>query len=148
MEDHPFEGWSGLGCYEHGMIKNEEGRYEIAVGPKILNPEYPDDGRIWDDDFNEFSRKVNVVLEDINTGEEKVIECHVFDFKAHSYNSYPCNKGEKASFNVENGVVQTGIAYPESWNAKEGWPYAPDYMGASVIEFKGTMLTLLKRTIG
>ena len=137
VEDHPFENWWGLGCYENGIIKNKEGRYEIAVGPKILNPEYPDNGRVWGVDFNDFSKKINVVLEDKNTGEEINIECHVFDYKAHSYNSYSDETGEVARFNVENGIVQTGIAYPNSWNAKEGKPYAPDRMGASIIEFKG-----------
>ncbi|MDO4304184.1 MAG: hypothetical protein Q4D94_09735 [Bacillota bacterium] len=47
---------------------------EIQLCLKILNAEYPDDGRLWDVDFLGYSRKINVVLEDVHTGEEKVIE--------------------------------------------------------------------------
>lgn len=142
VEYHPFDDWCGIAYNESGIQKNQEGRYKIAVGPRILNPEYPDDGKVWGDDFNGFSHNVNIVLESKITGEEKVVECYVSDIKAHSYNSYPdgqpYNTGDVAEFNVENGIVQTGIAYPHSSNAKKDMACSTEHMGASVIEFMGS----------
>ncbi len=140
---NPFENWGavGKGRYGPGVQKDEDGRYKIAVGPKILNAEYPDNGRLWDDDFIGYSRKIDVVLEDIYTGEEKIIECVASDLKAHSYNKYPdeqpYNTGDVASFDVENGIIQTGIAYPRSSNARDSKACSTEHMGGSIIEFAG-----------
>ena len=53
--------------------------------------------------------------------------------KAHTYNTY----GNIASFTVDNGILQTGIAYPNSWNATHETPFAVDHIDGSSIEFVG-----------
>ena len=49
-------GMAGKGKYPDGIQKDENGYYKIAVGPRILNPNYPDNGRIWETDFNDNQR--------------------------------------------------------------------------------------------
>lgn len=75
---------------------------------------------------------------------KKTIECRICDIKAHTYNEYPTelhpsdNRDEgMASFDVENGIVQTGIAYLNSYNSKEGIQFAPEHINSSIIEFCG-----------
>lgn len=50
---------------------------------------------------------------------------------------YLINVGYK-SFHIDSGWVQTGIAYPYSWNASDGIPCSPINVDGSVIEFVGT----------
>ena len=120
-----------------GVQKDDQGRYKVAVGPKVLDPDYPDDGKIWRDDFGEYP-VLRVVLRHNETGEEKVIECVIEQIKAHSYNIYPYedqdNKGESAFYEVENGLVQTGIRYPNAGNPSI---HAENNNDSSVIEFFG-----------
>ncbi len=141
----------GKGEYPKGLQKDGE-RYKIAVGPKILDPEYPDDGRIWKEDFEKDSEgyygRITLILEHKSTGKEKVIECVVTDLKAHSYNTYPdgqpYNTGDIVSFDVENGFIQTGIAYPESSNARGPQAFAEESSEGNVIEFAGHELDFKK----
>ncbi len=144
----PVDNWGlpGKGGYQGGVQINEEGRYEIAVGPKILNPDYPDDGKIWDTDFEE-NQRINLIVENRKSGLTETIECVVVDLKAHTYNQYP--EGHEndtlpyaVSFDVENGIVQTGIvqtgiAYPNSVNAEWEDAFAYENIDGSVIEFAG-----------
>ena len=53
VEFFPKENWStiGYGAYLTDVNKDEEGRYKIAVGPRILIPDYPDTGRLWAEDY-------------------------------------------------------------------------------------------------
>ena len=140
---NPLENWGALGkgAYGAGVQKDTEGRYKIAVAPKIIDYNYPDNGKIWGNDFTNFSNKINLVLEEKNTGERKIIECIVTDYKAHSYNKYPDGHsyitGDTASFNIENGLIQTGISYPNSVNAEKSEACSPRTMAGSVIEFAG-----------
>lgn len=50
---YPNDKWGivGGGNYSEGLQKTEDGRYKIAVAPKILVPSYPDDGKIWKSDL-------------------------------------------------------------------------------------------------
>lgn len=136
---YPRENWFAIGSVE-GMQRDDEGRYMIAVAPKILLPNYPDEGKIWGDDFKGVSKKVNVVLENKTTGEEMTVKCIVTDFKAHSYNKYPyesgVESGDVAIYDIESGIIQTGIAYPNSVNAQTN-PFDMNHKDASVIEFVG-----------
>lgn len=63
------------------------------------------------------------------------------DFKAHSYNTYPdgqpYNTGDIVNFDVENGLIQTGITYPGSSNARGPQAFAKDHSDGNVIEFAG-----------
>lgn len=133
---YPTRNWGivGKGKYGGGVQKDEEGRYKIAVGPKILDPFYPDNGKLWHDDFENWSQQIDILLENKYTGAQKLIECVVVDVKAHTYNIYPKDTGETASFNVESGLIQTGIAYPNSSNTLS---FARDTISGSVIEFAG-----------
>ena len=142
----PKKNWGlvGGGSYPPGIQKDEEGRYKVAVGPKIINPNYPNNGKIWTDDFKEFPQALKVVLEHEETGEEKVIECVVSDYKAHTYNTYPEKhpnvSDDIAVFDVESGLLQTGIAYPYSWNADNSSGFSEKNIDGSVIEFAGQEL--------
>lgn len=93
---------------DDGSVVNEDGRYWIAVGPKVLNPDYPDSGRIWEGvDGLEFGINVDIKLVNEETGEELFIYAVVGDVKSHTYS---------------NGIVQTGYPYPNSYNASsEGY---------------------------
>ena len=146
---NPLDNWGapGKGDYPTGIQKDATtGRYKVAVGPKIINSQYPDTGKIWDgyDGINK-GIEIDVIVKDKN-GNLKTIECVVVDFKAHTYSNYPDGHpshnltGDTASFNVGNGLIQTGIAYPNSWNADKGQSFAPNHSNATVIEFAGHAL--------
>ena len=128
----PKSSWGlpGNGEYGEGVQKDANGRYKVAVGPKIIDPKYPDEGKIWEDDFKYFNRNIDAVLEHVSTGAVIVLECISTDIKAHSFNKY----GDTASFNVESGLLQTGIRYPKASN---GLAFAPNNIDGSVIEFAG-----------
>lgn len=145
IELHPRESWGiiGKGRYE-GFHQNSKGQYEVAVGPRIVDPDYPDDGKIREEDIEGFSGYFVVYLTNKETNEQKIIECVVADIKAHSYNTYPdghpYDTGDVAEFDVANGIMQTGIAYPHSWNASQKESFASDNIDGSIIEFAGSEL--------
>jgi len=124
-------GLAGGGGYT-GQALKENGRYRVAVGPKILRPNYSDDGRVLADDFNGFNKNIRVVLEHKTTKVQKELLCVIKDTKTHTFNKIPRNTGTTASFNVESGYVQTGIRYPD---AAFGRTIAPENMDGSVVEF-------------
>ena len=80
-----------------------------------------------------------VVIAD-KEGNEKIIKCITGEVKAHTYNRYPPETGEIASFEIDSGLVQTGIAYPNSYNALHGTPFSEDNIDSSIIEFRGQEL--------
>jgi len=146
---NPLDDWGapGKGSYPTGIQKDATtGRYKVAVGPQIINSQYPDTGKIWDgyDGINK-GIEIDVIVKD-KSGNLKNIECVVVDFKAHTYNNYPDGHpshnltGDTASFNVGNGLIQTGIAYPNSWNADKGLSFSSKDINATVIEFAGHVL--------
>ena len=108
-----------------------EGRYNIAIGPRIMNPKYKDDGEILEEDFLAFSRCVDVVIKKKEGGQQRKLECYVFMWKAHTYNTYN-NADMTVTANVENGIFQTGIRYPNAKNNKE---WAEENDDGSVVEF-------------
>jgi hypothetical protein len=140
----PRINWGGPGGGKYPIgVNKENGKYKVAVGPKFANPNYPDNGRLWTDyDGLRKGIEFSVTLKHRTTGEHKIIECVIDDWKAHTYNKYPdghaFNTGDIASFNVENGIIQTGIAYPNSWNAGGVLACSPEHMESlHVIEFCG-----------
>ena len=124
--------------------KDANGFYQIAVGPKVLDPNYPDTGRIWASDFN-FPYRIDAVLEHRATGEQRVLECITHSSgKAHTFNRYPHELHPRnhlflpdttVSFNADSGIHQTGIAYPLSWNAENESQFALAHLDGSTIEF-------------
>jgi hypothetical protein len=154
-------GWRDLSNGE--KVKQYGDRYEVAVAPKILNPYYPDNGKIWNDDFYGFSRFIDVVVRYVGSKELYTIKCIVTDQKAHSYNEYPNGHIDEPSKNVSdakvydqngkeipNGIMQTGIRYPRAvqieWeNGKKEDPVEIENMNdGSVIEFYGAYIDSLE----
>jgi RHS repeat-associated protein len=124
-------------------VTDGQGRYRILVGPKVIDANYPDKGKVSGTDFK-YPIRINVVLENEATSDLKTIECIVeASAKAHTYNKYPDGHPDDkkvsatGNFKIENGLFQTGIAYPNSWNAKYETPFALDNIDASSIEFLG-----------
>jgi hypothetical protein len=115
-----------------GKPLKENGRYRVAVGPKILRPNYSDDGRVLADDFNGFNKNIKVILEHKTTKVQKELLCVIKDTKTHTFNKIPRDTGATASFDVDSGYVQTGIRYPD---AAFGRTIAPENMDSSVVEF-------------
>lgn len=121
-----------------------DGFYQIAVGPRVLEPDYPDTGRIWASDFN-FPYRIDAILEHRTTGEQKLLECITHSSgKAHTFNRYPHDlhprnnlflPGTTASFDVDSGIHQTGVAYPLSWNAANESQFDLNHLDGSTIEF-------------
>ena len=104
-----LKGRDGLTVIElsNGAVVDENGRYWIAVGPKVLNPNYPDAGRIWDGyDGLKLGTEIDAIIRNKVTNEELCIRAIVGDLVAHTY-----GKGGE-------GIVHNGIPYPNSWNAK------------------------------
>ncbi|MDR1689742.1 MAG: hypothetical protein LBS21_14205 [Clostridiales bacterium] len=92
-------------------------------------------------ELNPFSRHIEVELEHKADGSKKIIKCFVKHIKAHSYSNYPDEHANislsttSASFPaLENGIIQTGIRYPNAANATVA---ARNYADGSVIEFCG-----------
>jgi hypothetical protein len=112
----------------------------VAVGPRLIYKDYPDNGKCETEDFSGFSRYMEVELEHITTGTSKTIKCVISDVKAHTYNKYPdahkdvSSMVNSASFSVDNGILQTGIRYPQANNELV---VGTGNMDGSVIEFKG-----------
>jgi len=135
----PVENWAMFGSgryYPQEVGRGIERRLNVAVGPRIVDYTYSNCGRLQKAEFLVFAKRLDVVLKLKETGEERIIRCIVHDIKAHSYNQYPHNTGTTANFDVENGVVQTGIAYP---NRSGGGAVntVPDHSDSSIIEFCG-----------
>ena len=127
---------------------NEEvnGKYSVAIGPKLMNPKFPDDGLLNKDDFKAFDKNIELLLRERGTNKTKTIQCHVCDWKAHTYNKYPdkryqkvkrnrnphnINSNEIVSTTVESGFYQTGIRYPYADNSG----FEINHVDGSIIEF-------------
>lgn len=142
-----IEDWgrAGGGTYT-GMdiLTEDKKRYQIAVGPKVLNPKYSDTGKLEDDDFEAYTKEIEVELvkKDDNT-KTWTLQCYRKDLKAHTYNNYPDGHEGESSDKVEvhdekdnlieNGLVQTGIRYPKASGDQEDW--ARDHFDGSIVEF-------------
>jgi hypothetical protein len=131
----------GGGNNEGEAKKDSQGRYLVCVGPRIFYKKYSDLDKLEKEDLSGFSRHIQVELEHKTDGSKKIFNCYVENLKAHSYSKYPDNHSDvslstaSASFpNLENGIVQTGIRYP---NASNPIVASRDYADSSVIEFSG-----------
>ena len=99
---------------ENGVLTDDEGRYWIAVGPKVMNPAHADNAECSATEMN-YGTKIDVVLEDQN-GNKVYVYCVVGCCKAHTY---------------PDGIHQTGNAFP---NGTDPHPRNAD---DSVVEFVG-----------
>ena len=144
LEGKYFEGKNTLGWYSQEPMPNRnaekylnglekigstyvanEGRYVIALGPNVVLPDYPLEGKIAADEFP-YGLNVDVIITDKN-GEEYYIPCTFGDVKAHTY---------------PNGLYQTGEAYPNAYgNPKDEEAHA----NGSTVEFvTGESLGILR----
>ena len=154
--------------YQGGSTpKDENSRYRVVVGPRVINPNYPDIGRIWTDyDGLSFPVRIDAILEHRTTGQSKIIECSaVRGGKAHTFNNYPDSlydinarhprdaehpitgellfkgnimmqvlNGDTGNA-IDSGLIQTGIAYPNSWNSTNESQVALANRDSSTVEF-------------
>ena len=128
-------------------VVDSSGRIKIVVGPKVLDENYSDKGKILADDF-EFPVYIDVVLVNKETGDIKILECIVRKGgKAHTYNTYPDGHERnqyyvdgEAWFDIESGLYQTGIVYPNATNKNYESQLAYGNMDGSTIEFVGKNL--------
>ena len=136
---NPYEVWGapGKGNYKYRPMKDDEGNYIVCVGPKVLDFYYADSGKLWESEIEH--RYLTILLENEKTGEQISKNCYVLTNKAHTYNTYPdghenSTLGE-ARFDIDSGWFQTGISYPNSYNASGSAALAPDNVDGSIIEF-------------
>mgnify|MGYP000921563651 CR=1 FL=1 len=111
-----------------GQLTDKDGRYWVAVGPKVLKTNYPNNGKCNADDFKaDWGRKLDAVIKD-KSGKLYYVPCVVGDIKAHTY---------------PNGIYQTGYKYPN------GTECAKNNVDGSIIEFcgKGSLSGFTEYTI-
>lgn len=128
--------------YPEYQNKDERGRFKVAVAPKILYPDYPRFGEVISDDFNGFSKDISVYLKNIKGGSDLKVLCVVSDLKAHSFDHYPyshdqspLHKDTEGYVDIPDGLIQTGIAYPKSDNAKYSLACSSEHMNGTIVEF-------------
>ncbi len=98
----------------NGALVDSEGRYWVAVGPNVMNPDHQGNQKCTAAEMK-YGTKIDVVVTDAN-GNKCYIPCVVGDCKAHTY---------------PNGIYQTGDAFP---NGTDSHPQNND---GSVVEFCG-----------
>lgn len=146
---YPCNNWFvlGMGKKYPKVCRKIDGRWAVAVGPEILEKNYDKKGKVLEEDFYSFSKCIEVHLIHKNNNSKYVMECQVVDLKAHTYTDYGY-KNKKTGKNkdnikkarvipkdLQNGLIQTGIRYP---NATNGWRISPiNNMDGSIIEFCG-----------
>ena len=147
----------GPGLAELPLIDAASGRIRICVGPRILDPNYPDTGRVQADDFS-LPIDVDVILRHRSTGHQRTLHCIVMrgGVKAHSFNHYPhpqhprnhLFRNEQVMFpGIQSGMHQTGIAYPLSWNSRDESQWSEGHMDGSTVEFRESR-TIVENALG
>ena len=91
----------------NGSVVDGNGRHWIAVGPRVLNENYPNEGRLrLNEDGLQYNVKVDVLIKNRSTGKLCYIYTIVGDFRAHTYNP-------DATW---NGIIYSGRPYPNANN--------------------------------
>lgn len=98
----------------NNLYTDAEGRYWVAVGPNVMNPDHGADEEITLDEM-QYGTKIDIVVLDKKTGNEYYIPAVVGDVKAHT---------------APDGIYQTGFGFP-------GNEDAPEHNDGSTIEFIG-----------
>jgi hypothetical protein len=99
----------------NGELTDENGRYWVAVGPMVMNPDHKKNERITAEEMK-YGTNIDVIIEDTD-GKQYCIYARVGDAKNHTY---------------PNGIYQTGYAFPDGTD-----PY-PNNNDSSIIEFMGS----------
>jgi len=98
----------------NGEMLDKDGRYWVAVGPKVMTPDFSIDKQIKPEDMK-YGTLIDVVVSD-SDGNTHYIKAVVGDAKNHTY---------------PNGIYQTGYAFPNGTD-----PY-PNNNDGSIVEFMG-----------
>lgn len=140
----------GMGVNRFGSMGNltqiSNGRPNINVAPRLIDPNYPDEGPIREDEFNKPPEKkypwAHISVQNTTTGEIQSIDANITNIKAHSFNSYPTSGNEYgtiADYQIQSGWVQTGVRYPNASNPDET---AFEHIDTTLIEFRQDTETL------
>ena len=97
---------------ENNVIVNEDGRYWIAVGPKLINKDYPLDGKVQADDFV-YGTYIDIIVSDSSTGEVYYIPCVIGDIKNHTYPNGQYHTGDPYPNSGENSHAEQDYSYVE-----------------------------------
>jgi hypothetical protein len=108
-------------------LVDKDGRYWIAVGPTVMNPNHVVNSRITAEEMN-YGAKADIKLEDINTGEIIYVYARIGDVKAHTGNgniTYPSGNTYQVT---GDGIYQTGVSASQN-------QYLYKNADASIVEF-------------
>jgi len=114
-----------------GELLDENGYYWIAVGPRIINKQYDDNGNLTvrknhnAQNILVMGKYADVVLEHISTVDTVYLYCRIGDIKAHTW----IGKGDS-----QNGLSQTGVPYPNNASGEAADLNSAD---GSTVEFMG-----------
>lgn len=97
------------------LYTDAEGRYYVAVGPNIMNPNHQPEQKITVEEMN-YGTKIDIVVLDENTQQQYYIPAVVADVKAHTY---------------PDGNYQTNLTFPY------GEAGSGDNADGSTVEFIG-----------
>ena len=100
-----------------GELHDKDGRFWVAVGPKVMNPAHANSATVYAEEMN-YGSRIEVKLKH-SSGQIYYLRAVVGDCKIHTY---------------PNGIYQTGYAFPN------GTDYHPNNVDGSVVEFCGAML--------
>ena len=112
------------------------GKYDVAVGAQLNK------GKIWETDFDVFSRDIDIIIRKKSDGSEETINCYVSDWKAHTYCKYKDTEflecydktpDFSVTANVESGIYQTGMRYLHASKEHDEW--AEEHSDGSIIVF-------------
>ena len=113
-----IQGKNSINKGSKGELYDKEGRYWVAVGPKVMNPNHSNSAVVTAEEMK-YGTKIEVKLKH-SSGQIYYLRAVVGDCKNHTYS---------------NGIYQTGYSFP---NGKEYYPQNAD---GSVIEFCGAVLS-------
>lgn len=100
-----------------GELYDKNGRYWVAVGPKVMNPSHSNCEAVLAEEMK-YGSRIEAKLKDY-CGKTYYLRAVVGDCKNHTYS---------------NGIYQTGYAFPS------GKEFASGHVDGSVIEFCGATL--------
>lgn len=112
---NPYAGTATVIKGSYGELKDGAGRYWVAVGPNVMNPNHLGTQAITAEEMK-YQSKIDIVLKN-SSGTVYYVYAAVGDCKAHTY---------------PTGIIQTGNAFPN------GTDPHPGNADGSVVEFMGT----------
>jgi hypothetical protein len=93
---------------KNAELVDKEGKYWIAVGPNVMNPEHTVNANITPEEMN-YAANIDVKLENIETGEIVYIYARVGDAKAHTGNGNITYDSGNTYAVTGDGIYQTGV---------------------------------------